>query len=133
MAINHFLYKYSIKQFSPQGFKQFSGNSRSELTNIDGEICYSIPEAVNKLALSACLSHSCETGWNKHDSSYYSKQSFITFSVSKVEPTWLKRADKASSQVQKSFWWSVCGPKDPDVTCIICKYIHNRIKIPHTN
>jgi hypothetical protein len=26
------------------------------------------------------LDHSCETGWNKHDSSYYSKQNskFIT-------------------------------------------------------
>jgi hypothetical protein len=42
--------------------------------NIDGKACNNIPEAVNKLALSACLGHSCETGWNKHDSSYYSKQ-----------------------------------------------------------
>jgi len=50
------------------------GNSRSELADIDGEACNNIPEAVNKLALSACLDHSCETGWNKHDSSYYSKQ-----------------------------------------------------------
>jgi hypothetical protein len=33
-----------------------------------------IPEAVNKLALSAHLDHSCKTGWNKHDSSYYSKK-----------------------------------------------------------
>ena len=32
---------------------QFSGNSRSEHTNI--------PEAVKKLALSARLGHSCET------------------------------------------------------------------------
>jgi hypothetical protein len=37
-------------------------------------ICNNIPEAVNKLALSARLDYSCETGWNKHDPSYYSKQ-----------------------------------------------------------
>jgi hypothetical protein len=49
-------------------------NSRSELTDIDGKACTNIPEAVNKLALSARLDHSCETGSNKHDSSYYSKQ-----------------------------------------------------------
>ena len=42
--------------------------------DIDGKACNNIPEAVNKLPLSACLDHSCETGWNKHDSSYYSKQ-----------------------------------------------------------
>ena len=42
--------------------KQFSGNSRSELTNIDGKACNNITEAVNKLALSARLDHSCETG-----------------------------------------------------------------------
>ena len=42
--------------------------------NIDGKACNNISEAVNKFALSACLGHSCETGWNKHDSSYYSKQ-----------------------------------------------------------
>jgi len=53
---------------------QFSGNSRSELTNIDGKACNNIPEAVNKLVLSARLGHSFETGWNKHDSSCYSKQ-----------------------------------------------------------
>jgi hypothetical protein len=52
-----------------------SRNSQSELTNIDEKTCNYIPEAVNKLALSARLDHSCETGWNKHDSSYYSKQS----------------------------------------------------------
>jgi hypothetical protein len=40
-----------IKQLNPQ----FSGNSRSELTDIDGK-------TVNKLALSARLDHSCETG-----------------------------------------------------------------------
>jgi hypothetical protein len=45
-----------------------------ELTNIDGKACNNIPEAVNKLALSTCFGHFCETGWNKHDSSYYSKQ-----------------------------------------------------------
>ena len=40
---------------------QFSGISRSELTNIDGKACNNIPEAVNKLALSALWDHSCET------------------------------------------------------------------------
>jgi len=38
-----------------------SRSSRSELTNIDGKTCNYIPEAVNKLALSARLCHSCET------------------------------------------------------------------------
>jgi hypothetical protein len=33
-----------------------------------------IPEAVNKLALTARLGHSCETGRNKHDPPYDSKQ-----------------------------------------------------------
>jgi hypothetical protein len=42
--------------------------------DIDGKASNNILEAVNKLALSARLDHSCETGWNKHDSSYYSKQ-----------------------------------------------------------
>jgi len=46
----------------------------NKLINIDGKACNNIPETVNKLALSAHLGHSCETGWNKHDSSYYSKQ-----------------------------------------------------------
>ena len=40
--------------------------------NIDGKACNNIPETVNKPALSARLGHSCETVWNKHDSSYYS-------------------------------------------------------------
>jgi len=44
------------------------------LTNIDGKTSNNIPEAVNKPALSARLCYSCETGWNKHDSTYYSKQ-----------------------------------------------------------
>jgi hypothetical protein len=35
-------------------------NSRSELTNIDEKACNNIPEAVNKLAFSARLGHSCE-------------------------------------------------------------------------
>ena len=51
-----------------------SGNSRRELTDIDRKACNNIPEAVNKLVFSAHLDHSCETVWNKHDSSYYSKQ-----------------------------------------------------------
>ena len=53
MAVNNFLCKYSIKQFSPPClYLQFSGNSRSELANNDGKACNNIPEAVNKLALS---------------------------------------------------------------------------------
>jgi hypothetical protein len=43
----------------------------------DGRGCKNIPEAVNKLALSARLGHSCETGWHKHDSFYYSKQNSV--------------------------------------------------------
>jgi hypothetical protein len=52
----HFLalsisYQYSIKQFRPSFLKtQFSGNSRSGLTNIDGKACNNIQEAVNKFA-----------------------------------------------------------------------------------
>jgi hypothetical protein len=38
---------------------KFSRNSWSELTDIDGKACNNIPEAVNKLALSARLDHSC--------------------------------------------------------------------------
>jgi hypothetical protein len=34
----------------------------NKLTNIDGKACNNILEAVNKLALSAPLGHSCETG-----------------------------------------------------------------------
>ena len=41
---------------------QFSGNSSSELTNIDRKACNNIPEAVNKLAFSASLGNSYETG-----------------------------------------------------------------------
>jgi hypothetical protein len=53
--------------------------------NIDGKACNNIPETVNKLALSACLGHSCDTGWNKHDSSYYSnKQNSKVLSQHKI-------------------------------------------------
>ena len=63
MVVNNFLSKYFIKQLNPPCLEtQFSGNSRSELTDIDGKACNNIPEAVNKLALSARLDHSCETG-----------------------------------------------------------------------
>ena len=44
------------------------------LTNIGGKACNNIPQAVNKLAFSARLDHSCETVLNNHDASYYSKQ-----------------------------------------------------------
>ena len=52
--------------------------------NIDLKACNKIPEAGNKLALSACLGHSCEIGWNKHDSSYYSKQNSKVLSQYKI-------------------------------------------------
>ena len=44
-----------MKQLNPRicKKKQLSRNSRSELTNIDGKACNSIPKAVNKLDLSA--------------------------------------------------------------------------------
>jgi hypothetical protein len=67
---NNFLCKYSTKQLS---LPQFSRNSRSELTNINGKACNNIPEAINKLALSAHLGHFCE----RHDSSHYSKQNSV--------------------------------------------------------
>jgi hypothetical protein len=50
----------------------------NRLTNIDGKACNNIPETVNKLAMPACLGHSCGIGKNKQDPSYYSKQSFTT-------------------------------------------------------
>ena len=41
------LCKYSIQQFNPHCLKtQFSGNSRSELTNINGKFFINIPEGV---------------------------------------------------------------------------------------
>jgi hypothetical protein len=43
-----------------QALTQFSGNSGSELTNINEKACNNIPEAVNKLALSAGFGHSFE-------------------------------------------------------------------------
>jgi hypothetical protein len=65
LSVNNFLCKYTIKHFSPPRLcTQFSGNSQSELMNIDGKACNNIPEAVNKLALSARLGHSCEIWWN---------------------------------------------------------------------
>jgi hypothetical protein len=39
--------------------------ARNKLMNIDRKSCNSIPKA-------ASSAHSCETQWNKHDSSYYS-------------------------------------------------------------
>jgi hypothetical protein len=62
LVLNNFLRKYSIKQLNLPCLPWFSGNSRSELTDIDGKACNNIPEAANKLALSARLGHSCETG-----------------------------------------------------------------------
>ena len=59
-----------MKQLNPPYL--LKKNSFPEITNIDGKACNSIPKAVNKLDLSALWGHSCETGLNKHDSSYYS-------------------------------------------------------------
>ena len=36
----------------------------NKITNIDRKPCNNIPEAANKLALSARLGHSCGNGWN---------------------------------------------------------------------
>ena len=76
---------------SPPACKQFSRNSWSELTNIDGN---NIPEAVNKLALSTHLDHSCATGWNKHDSSYYSIQNSKLYYRVKLLLNYLQVYDK---------------------------------------
>ena len=63
LTSNNFLCRYSLKSIVRHACKtHFSGNARNELTDIDGKACNNIPEAVNKLALSACLGHSCETG-----------------------------------------------------------------------
>jgi len=43
---------------------------------IDGKAWNNIPEAVNKLAFSARLGHTCETGWTKYDSFYNCIQSW---------------------------------------------------------
>ena len=56
----------------------------NNVTNIDGKALNNIPEAVNKLALSARIDNSCETGWNKHESSYYSKQNLKFYHRVKV-------------------------------------------------
>ena len=43
MVVNNFLCKYFIKQLNPPCLlTQFSGNSRSELTDIDGKACNNI-------------------------------------------------------------------------------------------
>jgi len=43
-------------------FQKFTKWRANKLTNIDEKACNNILEAVNKLALSARLGHSCETG-----------------------------------------------------------------------
>jgi hypothetical protein len=45
-----------------QLYPLLKGSSRSELTDIDGKACNNIQGAVNKLALSARVDNSCETG-----------------------------------------------------------------------
>jgi hypothetical protein len=57
------------------------------VNTVYGKACNNIPEAVNKLALSVRLVHSCEIGWNKHDSSYYSKQSLLQGKVLALSST----------------------------------------------
>ena len=63
LVVNNILCKYFIKQLNQSCLStQLSRYSQSEHTDIDGKARNSIPEAVNKLALSARLDHSCETG-----------------------------------------------------------------------
>ena len=45
-----------------ESFPEIHEVACNKLTNIDGKACNNIPEAFNKLALSAHLGHSCETG-----------------------------------------------------------------------
>jgi hypothetical protein len=66
----------------------------NKLTENDGKACNNIPAAVNKLALSARLGHSCETGWNKHDSSDHSKQNSKVYHRVKFELYYLQVYDK---------------------------------------
>jgi hypothetical protein len=61
----------SSRHFRPGSFPEMTCN---KLMNIDRKACNNILEAFDKLTLSTRLGHSCETGWNKHNSSYYSKQ-----------------------------------------------------------
>jgi hypothetical protein len=53
LVVNNFRCKYFIKQLNPQ----FCGNSRSQLTDIDGKACNNIPEAVNNYRLMHALFH----------------------------------------------------------------------------
>jgi hypothetical protein len=65
---------WSLYHILQNSFPEIHDVACNKLTNIDRKAYYNILEAFNKLALSAHLGHSCETGWIKHDSSYYSKQ-----------------------------------------------------------
>ena len=47
---------------SANSFPEIHEVACNKLTNIDGKACNNIPEAVNKLALSARLGHSFESG-----------------------------------------------------------------------
>ena len=48
--------------FCKHTFPEIHGVASNKLTKIDGKVCNNIPEAVNKLALSAHYGHSCVTG-----------------------------------------------------------------------
>jgi hypothetical protein len=65
---------WSVYHILQQRFPEIQEVACNKLININRKACSNIPEAINKLAFSASLGHTCETGWNKHDSSYYSKQ-----------------------------------------------------------
>jgi uncharacterized protein Usg len=64
---------------------------------------YNITEAVNKLALSAHLGHSCETGCNKYDSSYYSKQNSKFYHRVKFYLYFLQVYDKRNYRITGNF------------------------------
>jgi len=53
---------YDLFIIIQQSFPEINEVTCNKLTNIDGKACNNIPEAVNKLALSVRLGHSCETG-----------------------------------------------------------------------
>ena len=63
-----------VRHVCKHSFPEFHEVACNKLTNIGGKACNNIPQAVNKLAFSARLDHSCETVLNNHDASYYSKQ-----------------------------------------------------------
>jgi hypothetical protein len=51
-----------VRQVYQHSFPEIYEVACNTLTDIDGKACNNIPEAVNKLAVSDRLGHSCETG-----------------------------------------------------------------------